>query len=269
MTLYTQGQQIKVFSQISYYAHKKGFTIPKLKPETQFMGKYEGAIVLDAKAGAYKKPVTALDFASLYPNIIIASDDIYEHIIFNEKKFVNILNVCPDLYNQTVILNGVSKAYAMTGWRIGYAAGPQDIINAMGKIQGQATSCANSIGQIASIEALTGDQSCVEEMRLKFKERRNYIVKLLNNLPNINCAKPGGAFYVFPDFSYYLGHKGDDKILKDTFDISEYILKSAQVVTVPGDGFGGAGHIRFSYATNKDTIKSGIERVSNTLKKLN
>jgi len=157
----------------------------------------------------------------------------------------------------------------MTGWRIGYAAGPQTIISAMGKIQGQATSCANSIGQIASIEALTGDQSCVEEMRLKFKERRNYIVKLLNDIPNINCAKPGGAFYVFPDFSYYLGHRGDGKILKDTFDISEYILKSAQVVTVPGDGFGGAGHIRFSYATNRDTIKSGIERVANTLKKIN
>jgi len=203
-------------------------------------------------------------------NWIVISDECYERLVYDGEFFsAEKLNRDNKIGATIVTCISLSKTYAMTGWRIGYAAGPQDIINAMGKIQGQATSCANSIGQIASIEALTGDQSCVEEMRLKFKERRNYIVKLLNNLPNINCAKPGGAFYVFPDFSYYLGHKGDDKILKDTFDISEYILKSAQVVTVPGDGFGGAGHIRFSYATNKDTIKSGIERVSNTLKKLN
>jgi len=141
-------------------------------------------------------------------------------------------------------------------------------IKAMSKIQGQATSCANSIGQMAGIEALTGDQNCVDEMRSKFRERRDYIIPLLNSLPEVTCAVPGGAFYVFPDFSSYLGRKANDKILKDTFDISEYILGSARVVTVPGDGFGAPGHIRFSYATSKVIIQKGIERVKTALEKI-
>ena len=159
----------------------------------------------------------------------------------------------------------LSKTYAMTGWRIGYAAGPENIIKAMSKIQGQATSCANSIGQKASIEALLGDQSCVEEMKASFLQRRDLIVRLLNDLPGVRCAIPNGAFYVFPDFSSYLNRKGNCKLFKDTFDISEYILNSASVVTVPGDGFGAPGHIRFSYATSTSVIKKGIERVSSAL----
>ena len=156
----------------------------------------------------------------------------------------------------------------MTGWRIGYAAGPRKIIKAMSKIQGQATSCANSIGQKAGIEALMGDQSCVDEMKIVFRERRDFIVKMLNDLPGVTCAVPGGAFYVFPDFSAYLKKEVDGKILKDTFDISEYILGSANVVTVPGDGFGAPGHIRFSYATNTEIIQQGIERVRSVLQKI-
>jgi aspartate aminotransferase len=156
----------------------------------------------------------------------------------------------------------------MTGWRIGYSAGPRDIIKAMSKIQGQATSCANSIGQKASIEALLGDQSCVEDMKRAFKERRDLIVDLLNEVKGVTCRVPGGAFYVFPDFSYYLGMYSEDKLLKDTFDISEYILDCAKVVTVPGDGFGAPGHIRFSYATSTEIIKKGIRKVESALKKL-
>jgi len=162
----------------------------------------------------------------------------------------------------------LSKTYAMTGWRIGYAAGPKKIIKAMSKIQGQATSCANSIGQKAGIEALTGDQSCVEEMKAAFRERRDFIVKLMNDLPGVTCAVPGGAFYVFPDFSPYLGKVANGQKLKDTFDISEYILGCASVVTVPGDGFGAPGHIRFSYATSTDIIEKGIERVRSVLEKI-
>ena len=143
----------------------------------------------------------------------------------------------------------------MTGWRIGYAAGPIPIIKAMSKIQGQSTSCANSIGQMAGIAALSGDQSCVIEMRDEFLKRRNMMVRLLNELPGINCDMPGGAFYTFPDFSAYIGRKGNNEILKDTFSISEYILNNMQVVTVPGDGFGAPGHIRFSYAANMEIIK--------------
>ena len=159
----------------------------------------------------------------------------------------------------------LSKTYAMTGWRIGYAAGPNTIIKAMSKIQGQATSCANSIGQKAGITALLGDQSCVEEMKNAFLKRRDLMVELLNDTPGIKCAKPSGAFYAFPDFSAYLNRMGNNKLLKDTFDISEYILDSVQVVTVPGDGFGASGHIRFSYATNREIIKEGIDRVRKSL----
>ncbi|MEC9377120.1 MAG: aminotransferase class I/II-fold pyridoxal phosphate-dependent enzyme, partial [Candidatus Neomarinimicrobiota bacterium] len=143
------------------------------------------------------------------------------------------------------------------------------IIKAMAKIQGQSTSCANSIGQRAGLEALNGDQSCVEEMRLVFLERRDLIVQLLNDLPNVTCETPGGAFYAFPDFLAYIGRDVNGKILKDTFDISDYILGCAQVVTVPGDGFGAPGHIRFSYATDMRTIQKGMERVKAALENIN
>jgi aspartate aminotransferase len=138
----------------------------------------------------------------------------------------------------------------------------------MSKLQGQATSCANSIGQFAGIEALSGDQKCVQDMLRLFKERRDLIIKLLNQLPGVTCLSPAGAFYAFPDFSRFLGKEADGKLLKDTFDISEYILGSSSVVTVPGDGFGAPGHIRFSYATNKQNIEKGIKRIQNALKKI-
>ena len=162
----------------------------------------------------------------------------------------------------------LSKTYAMTGWRIGYSAGSVEIIKAMSKLQGQATSCANSIGQFAGIEALKGDQKCVRDMLCLFEERRDVIVSLLNQLPDVKCLVPQGAFYAFPDFSKFLGKISDGKLLKDTFDISEYILRSSNVVTVPGDGFGAPGHIRFSYATNKQNIEKGIKRIKNALEKI-
>ena len=162
----------------------------------------------------------------------------------------------------------LSKTYAMTGWRIGYAAGDSTIIKAMSKIQGQATSCANSIGQKAGIAALTGDQQPVEDMRIQFKERRDLMVELLNDIEGVTCAVPGGAFYTFPNFDHYLGKKANGKVLKDSFDLSEYILNSEAVVTVPGDGFGAPGHVRFSCATDKDTIVRGIKKVADALNKL-
>ena len=171
--------------------------------------------------------------------------------------------------NATVITClSLSKTYAMTGWRIGYSAGPSYIIKAMSKIQGQATSCANSIGQKAGIEALLGSQKCVQDMKNAFKKRRDLIIELLNDIPDVSCAIPGGAFYAFPNFGKYLGREVNGKLLKDTFDISEYILQSAKVVTVPGDGFGAPGHIRFSYATDSETIKEGISRVTKALKSI-
>ena len=202
-------------------------------------------------------------------NWIVISDECYERLVY-DGEFTSTEKINQDHnINATVITClSLSKTYSMTGWRIGYSAGPAYIIKAMAKIQGQATSCANSIGQVAGIEALSGSQECVEQMKDAFKRRRDLIVQLLNELPNVYCAIPGGAFYVFPNFDKYLGKKGNGKLLKDTFDISEYILRSSNVVTVPGDGFGAPGDIRFSYATNKKNIKKGIKRIKIALDKI-
>ena len=197
---------------------------------------------------------------------VVISDECYERLVYDgDFTSAEKLNQVHNIGATVLTCMSLSKTYAMTGWRIGYAAGPENIIKAMSKIQGQATSCANSIGQKASIEALLGDQSCVEDMKRSFLKRRDLIVRLLNGLPGVKCAKPNGAFYVFPDFSSYLNRKGNGKLLKDTFDISEYILDSVQVVTVPGDGFGSSEHIRFSYATNRKIIQEGMDRVKKAL----
>ena len=199
-------------------------------------------------------------------NWVVISDECYERLIY-DGEFVSAekLNQLHNIGATVVTCMSLSKTYAMTGWRIGYAVGPNEIIKAMSKIQGQATSCANSIGQKAGIAALLGDQSCVEEMKKSFLKRRDLILELLNEIPGIKCAKPSGAFYVFPDFSAYLNRTANNNLLRDTFDISGYILDSVKVVTVPGDGFGAAGHIRFSYATNRKIIKEGMTRVRRAL----
>lgn len=200
---------------------------------------------------------------------VVISDECYERLVY-EGEFYSTekLNRDHQIGANVVTCLSLSKTYAMTGWRIGYAAGPRDIIKSMSKIQGQSTSCANSIGQKAGIEALMGDQRCVEEMKAAFNKRRDLIVRLLNELPGVSCAMPGGAFYAFPDFSAYLDKQGSGKLLKDTFDISNYILGCEKVVTVPGDGFGAPGHIRFSYATSTDIIERGIGRVRSALEQI-
>ena len=200
---------------------------------------------------------------------VVISDECYERLVY-EGEFYSTekLNRDHQIGANVITCLSLSKTYAMTGWRIGYAAGPRDIIKSMSKIQGQSTSCANSIGQKAGIEALMGDQRCVEEMKAAFNKRRDLIVRLLNELPGVSCAMPGGAFYAFPDFSAYLDKQGSGKLLKDTFDISNYILGCAKVVTVPGDGFGAPGHIRFSYATSTDIIERGIGRVRSALEQI-
>ena len=202
-------------------------------------------------------------------NWVVISDECYERLIYQEKfTSTEKLNRDSNIGATVLTCMSLSKTYAMTGWRIGYTAGPVEIIKAMSKLQGQATSCANSIGQYAGIEALTGDQKCVKDMLILFEERRNLIIQLLNELPGVSCSVPKGAFYAFPDFSYFLGKEAEGKLLKDTFDISEYILRSSSVVTVPGDGFGAPGHIRFSYATSKENIEKGIKRLETALGKI-
>ena len=200
-------------------------------------------------------------------NLIVISDECYENLVF-DAKYVSTEKL--NSYNAEVITcMSLSKTYAMTGWRIGYAVGKHKIIKAMSKLQGQATSCANSIGQKAAIAALTGDQKCVNEMREKYKGRRDLMIQLLNQIKNVDCVVPGGAFYAFPDFSHYLGKNNNGQIINDSFKLCDYILDAAKVVTVPGDGFGAPGHIRFSYAVSKDTIRSGIDRVVIALNDLN
>ena len=212
--------------------------------------------------------VKLLNFAKAN-NWIVISDECYERLVYTERfTSTEKINRSENIGAIVITCMSLSKTYAMTGWRIGYSAGPVDIIKAMSKLQGQATSCANSIGQFAGIEALNGDQKCVKEMLGLFKERRDLIIKLLNQLPGVKCLVPHGAFYAFPDFSNFLGKNAAGKFLKDTFDISEYILRSSNVVTVPGDGFGAPGHIRFSYATNKQNIEEGIKRIKIALENI-
>lgn len=200
---------------------------------------------------------------------VIISDECYERLVFGDP-FVSTEKINRDCKIGAKVLTclSMSKTYAMTGWRIGYTAGDRDLTKAMAKIQGQATSCANSIGQKASIAALNGDQSCVDEMRNHFQDRRDVMIGLLNDLPGVTCESPGGAFYAFPDFSSYLGKKADGKILKDSFDVSEYILGCARVVTVPGDGFGAPGYVRFSFATSIEIIQEGLEKVKSALEQI-
>jgi len=200
-------------------------------------------------------------------NLIVISDECYEKLVF-DGQYVSTEKL--NNYNTEVLTcMSLSKTYAMTGWRIGYTVGNHNIIRAMSKLQGQTTSCANSIGQKAAIAALTGDQKCVENMRNKYKERRDLMIGLLKEIKGVNCAVPGGAFYAFPDFSYYLGKNYNGEKMNDSFKLCDYILDVAKVVTVPGDGFGAPGHIRFSYAVSKDTIRKGIDRVVKALNELN
>jgi len=197
-----------------------------------------------------------------YPDIIIASDDIYEHIIFNEKKFTNILNVCPELYNQTIVLNGVSKAYAMTGWRIGYAAGNVKIISAMKKIQSQSTSCTCSISQSAAKAALDNGKSEVNKMVNEYQLRSEFLHKELNKIDGINYKKPDGSFYAFVDVSGLI-----DKIehIKDDYDVAEYFLMKADIAVVPGTAFGAKNHIRISFATSFENLQKAVERIKKVL----
>ena len=200
-------------------------------------------------------------------NWIVISDETYEELVYdNEFKAIETL----DKHNCEIItIRSMSKTYAMTGWRIGYTTADSDIVKAMSKIQGQTTSCPNAIGQRASIAALLGDQQPVKNMKEKFRNRRTVMFNELNSLEHVQCDMPGGAFYMFPDFSYYLNKKNPEgKILQDTFDLSDYILADAKVVTVAGDGFGASGYLRFSFATNKETIIKGIQRIRKSLEKL-
>ncbi len=200
-------------------------------------------------------------------NLLIISDEIYEKLVYDNFKFFSIAQVSKEVKEHTVVVNGVSKAFAMTGWRIGYAAGPKEIITAMSKMQSQSTSCPTSISLKAATEALNGDKSCLETMRVEFEKRRNYIVDRLNKINGITCLKPEGAFYVFPNISNLLEKTYNGKLINTDIELADYLLEEAKIAVVPGSAFGAKGFIRFSYATSMEKIVEGLNRLEAALKK--
>ncbi|GAB2595858.1 pyridoxal phosphate-dependent aminotransferase [Nitrincola alkalisediminis] len=197
-----------------------------------------------------------------YPNILVATDDMYEHILFGDEPFCNILNACPELYDQTIVLNGVSKAYSMTGWRIGYAAGPAWLIAAMTKVQSQSTSNPCSIAQVAAEAALNGDQGCVAEMVKAFKARHEFVVNALNEIEGVDCIPADGTFYAFPSFHKVIDSRPE---FADDIALAEYLLLEAGVALVPGSAFGAPGNMRLSFATSMDILEDAISRIKKAL----
>jgi len=199
-----------------------------------------------------------------HPDVLIATDDMYEHIALTDDKFNNILNACPDLYPRTIVLNGVSKAYAMTGWRIGYAAGPEDIITAMENVQSQSTSNPTSISQAAAEAALNGDQNCLAPMIKAFRERHGFVVAEFNKMPGIRCLKAGGAFYAFPDAREAIArlHRQGKIAAATDLALTEYLLAEGGVAVVPGSAFGSEGYFRISFATSMENLKAALARIA-------
>ena len=193
-----------------------------------------------------------------HPKIVIASDEMYEHIYWASEPFTSFAQANPQLYDRTITINGVSKAYAMTGWRIGYCGGPKEIVAAMSTIQGQSTSNASSISQRAATVALNGDQSCVAEMNKAFKDRHDFVVGRLNAIPGVSCQAGAGTFYAFAQVEGAIRALG----LKDDNEFAEYLLVNAGVAVVPGSGFGAPNHIRISFACSMDTLKDALDRIA-------
>jgi aspartate aminotransferase len=251
---------------------KDGF---KMKPEQlkAAITPRTRAVVINSPSnptGAAYSPeeLKALAAVLLDSEILVISDDIYEKIIYANYPFANIATVEPKLKDRTIVVNGVSKAYAMTGWRIGYAAGPEQIIAAISKIQSQNTSNPASISQKASVEALNGDQGVVAAMVLEFRKRRDVIVQLLNEINGIKCMLPEGAFYVFPNVAEIYGRSFRGKKITNSTELIDYLLDEANVATVPGAAFGSDSHIRLSYATSLKNIEEGLKRIKNAVANL-
>ncbi len=205
-----------------------------------------------------------------FENIFIMSDDIYEKIIYDDFKFFSLAEVVPRLKNRILTVNGVSKAYAMTGWRIGYAGGPKALISAMAKLQSQSTSNPSSISQAAALAALEGPEEFLSERNDKFRIRRDMVVEMLNNCVGLSCLKPSGAFYVYPSCSGIIGKStSNGKIIANSIDFSSYLLESEGVAVVPGSAFGADPFFRISYATSDAILEEACKRIKNACEQLN
>lgn len=201
-----------------------------------------------------------------HPHVLIVSDEIYEHITFDGKLFS--IGSIPELTDRTITVNGLSKGFAMTGWRLGYIGAPQTIASACVKIQGQFTSGASSISQRAAIAAVSADPSVVKPMQEAFLKRRNLLISLMKDVPNIKVNNPGGAFYLFPEVSYYFGKKYGETVIKDAKDLCMYLLNQGHVALTPGGAFGAPNYIRLSYATSEDIITEAVSRIKRALSEL-
>ncbi len=215
-----------------------------------------------------RKDLEEIAEIALSKNLFVISDEIYEKIVYDGFQSVSIASLGEEIKRRTIIVHGVAKTYAMTGWRIGYTAGPEEIVAAMTNIQSQSTSNPNSIAQKASVEALLGPQQEIDRMVSIFAQRRDYIVARLNSMEGVSCYNPAGAFYVFPNFSSYYGRSYQGKRMTNSSDLAAFLLEVARVAVVPGAEFGADAFQRLSYATSMDDIKEGISRIEQALKKL-
>ena len=196
-----------------------------------------------------------------HPDVYVATDDMYEYIYWGEEPFVSFAQACPSLFDRTITINGVSKSYAMTGWRIGYCGGPTDVIGAMKKVQSQSTSNPSSISQAATIAALNGSKDEIYAMVEQYKLRHDYLCNALNDIDGFKTSPGSGAFYLFPDVKNVIENKG----FSDDVELSQYFIEEAKVAVIPGSAFGSKGYIRLSYATSHEQIKEAVERISNSL----
>lgn len=225
-------------------------------------------VVLNSPSNPSGKSYTMAEMKALgevleqYPDAIVATDDMYEHIVWSDEGFSNILNACPELHDRTVVMNGVSKAYAMTGWRIGYAGGPEPIIAAMRKIQSQSTSNPTSISQWASTAALTGGNDCIAPMLVAFKDRHDFVVKSLNQMKGVSCIESDGTFYVFPNVQAAIDATPN---VSNDVEFSSWVLDKAGVAIVPGSAFGTEGHVRLSFATSMENLEKAMQRMGDLL----
>jgi len=203
-----------------------------------------------------------------YPHLHVLSDDIYEHLIYDNQTFYTLAQVAPQLKDRIVTLNGVSKSHAMTGWRIGYAGAPVALIKAMGKIQSQSTSNPCSISQYAALEALTGNKAFLKERAHTYEKRRDTLVKAINAIPELRCSTPGGAFYLFVNCEELIGKKANAHILQTDQDITAYLLEAARVAVVPGGAFGLSPYVRLSYATSEALLEEAVQRIKTAIDQL-
>lgn len=201
-------------------------------------------------------------------NFYVIADEIYEKLVYDNFKFVSFASLSPAIKKKTLLINGLSKAFSMTGWRVGYAAGIEEVIQGINKIQSHTTSNASSVSQFAAIEALTGPQETVKQMCVEFENRRNFLYKELTSIQGITCYKPEGAFYLFPNISAFFGKQSKENKISNSFDLAMYILTDAKVAAVPGSAFGAEGFMRFSYATSMENLKEAVERLKISLAKL-